>query len=108
MDEAQLASLKAKYGTVFEIKIPASDYDDAVSVFVKRVPKADWKRFRSMASDDAQRADALETLTWACVVYPDAAGFGAMLEERPGLAEKIGGKLVDMAGGEKSAEVKKR
>lgn len=67
-------------------------------VICKVPPRAEWKRFRSMILDPAQRPAALETLVMGCLVHPGPAELAAMLERRPALAEVFGEKLAAAAG----------
>lgn len=89
------------------VTLPATDFDGEVEIVIKRPSRGEYKRFRSMLFDDGLKQDALETLARNCVAYPEPEGFSALLEERPGIAETIGGKLVDLAGLEKTVAAKK-
>lgn len=76
------------------------------AVIVKVPSSGDAKRFRAATSDDAKKPHALEQLLRSCVVWPDAAGLSAMLEERPFLVETFGGGLLEVAGAAKSPSKK--
>jgi hypothetical protein len=108
MEASEIAALKAKFGDKLKlIPIPADEFEPACEVVVKKPPRGEYKRFRSMSLDADERADAIETIARACVVYPDAAGFSALLEDRPALAEVVGNKVLEMAGAEGKIEAKK-
>lgn len=107
LDPKIIDELKAQHGSAFHIHIPESKYDGAVDIVVKRPPRAEWKRFRAMLFDPEQKPNALETLAKVCVIYPDAAAFAELLNERPALAEKIGDQCTEVAGGGGSVEAKK-
>lgn len=107
LTDAEMMALKAQHGNkLLKVTIPATEFDEETIVVLKRPPRAEYKRFRSMLHDD-QKADALETLGKSCVVYPDAVAFQAMLDERPALAEVVGGRAAEFAGLEGKAEAKK-
>lgn len=108
LDQKLLEDLKAKHGSAFPIHIPETEFDAALDVAVRRPPRGEWKRYRAMLFDEAQRADALETLTKACVVHPSAEEFAALLNDRPALVSTIGNIITEkLAGAGGEAEVKK-
>lgn len=108
MTDEQIKALKEKHGDKLKvITIPATDFDAETEIVVKRPPRGEYKRFRAMLFDDAEKANAMETLAKACVVYPEGSGFQALLEERPGLAEVVGGKCAELAGMEGKVDAKK-
>lgn len=71
---------------------------DGEAVICKAPTRGEYRRFRSMYLDGAQRAMATETLLIGCVVHPDRGELGRLLERRPGLAETFGEKLIAWAG----------
>ena len=105
MTDEQIAKLKQAHpdAELSHIK----DDNTGAEVVVKTPNDGEWRRFRSMSSDDAQRANALRTLVIACVVHPAPAEFMAMLERKPGLAETFGNKLVEIAGVSLATTVRK-
>ena len=107
LDEKILGALKAQHGSAIHINIPANDYDDEIDIVIKKPPRAEYKRFRAMLFDEAQKPEALETLACACVIYPEIAEFRKLLTERPALGDKVGGKCSDAAGGGGEAQAKK-
>lgn len=108
MTEDQIRELKAKHGDKLKvIPVEATDFDPACEIVIKRPPRGEYKRFRKMLFDDDQKSEALETLARACVVYPESAEFSKLLEERPALAETVGGKAAEFAGAEGKTDAKK-
>jgi hypothetical protein len=107
LEQKLIDQLKSEHGTAVHIRIPETTFDAELDIVVKRVPRGEWKRYRAMLYVDDQRSEALEVLAKACVVYPPAAEFAALLNERPALAEKIGNQLTVLAGGGGEAEAKK-
>jgi hypothetical protein len=103
--EDKIATLKVE-NPGFELHLLTND-DTEAQVVVKTPSEGEWRRFRSMSSDDAQRAMALRALVLGCVVYPTMPEFAAMLDRRPGLAETFGSKLVDIAGVSMATTVRK-
>lgn len=69
-------------------------------VLVRAPKRGEWKRFKSAAINEKQRADATENLVRSCVVYPPEAEFSALLERFPALADSLGEIVVDLAGAE--------
>jgi hypothetical protein len=61
-------------------------------------PYAEWKRFKSLYLDPAQRPMALETLVFGCLVHPAATDMREVLNRRPALAEVFGERLASAAG----------
>lgn len=108
MTDEQISALKAKHGDKLKvIPIPATEFDPECEVVIKRPPRGEYKRFRAMLFDEEQKAGALETLARSCVVYPEPAEFNKMLDERPALAETVGGKCAEFAGAEGKVDAKK-
>ena len=106
MTDDQIRALKEKHGDKLKIiPIPATDFDPEAEIVIKRPSRGEYKRFRSALFDDATKADAIETLARSCVVYPE--NFAALLEDRPALAELVGGKAVEFAGAEGKIDAKK-
>lgn len=103
--DEQIAKLKADNPGA-ELHLLTNDETEA-EVVVKTPSEPEWRRFRSMSSDDSQRAMALRSLVLACVVRPPMEEFAEMLERKPGLAETFGSKLVDIAGVSMATTVRK-
>lgn len=107
LDEKAVEDLKAKHGSAIRIYIPETKFDEEIEIFVKKPSRAEYKRFRAMLVNVEEKADALETLALACVIHPEPADFKKMLNDRPALADKVGGQLSDFCGGGGEAEAKK-
>jgi hypothetical protein len=101
LDPKTIDELKAKHGNDLHLLS-----HDGVEFIAKRPGPAQYRRFRRMASDERQRADAAETLLRDCVVHPDQQGIGTALGTRPGLVDTFGGKLLELAGADKDCEVR--
>lgn len=69
--------------------------------------RAEFTRFVDESSETKRKARALETLTRACVLYPDAEALDALLEKRPGIGSSVAIKLVEIAGADQEVEAKK-
>jgi hypothetical protein len=109
IDDATIQTLKDKYGD--ELHMLTLDIGDADApqplAFVTRSPGAEYKRFRAMVLDENQRAQAIETLARACIVYPDAVTLTALLSRKPAVFDKLGGAVAKLAGTEAEVTVKK-
>lgn len=99
--EEELAALKAKFGEINLLE--ACDEQ----VLVRTPPYAEWQRFFSMANDPDQRSNALDTLTRACIVYPDKAGVNKLLNLKPALGVTFGNEISELAGLAKKVSRKK-
>jgi hypothetical protein len=81
--------------------------ETGVDVVVRKPSEPEWRRFRSMQSDDEQRPGALRMLAIGAAIFPKGGDFMALLGEHPGLAETIGAKLVKIAGVDGTATSRK-
>jgi hypothetical protein len=98
----KITELKSKHGGELHLLVAAGEYCIATTP-----SPAQYQQFKDYAADDRKRTHALETLTRACVVYPDPAGLDVLLERKPGLATSFGGKLTELAGAVEEVEAKK-
>lgn len=71
---------------------------DGDTVVVAPPSRAQWRRFKSMASDDRKRPDALEMILRDCLMHPAAPAFESMLDMRPALIEVFGEQVLELAG----------
>jgi hypothetical protein len=74
------------------------------NVIVKRASRARFQRFQDEGKFDFK---AVSKLVEPCVVYPDAAGFAAMLERQPAIMTACGNTISRLAG-VKRDEVEKK
>lgn len=85
LTETELHELAQKHdGEVVEIR--GADYH---CVF-RRPTRGEYKRFRGMANNPAQKPDAAEMIARATVVHPSSGDFDKLLERRPGIPEQLG------------------
>lgn len=103
----ELAALRSKHGLVALVSFKESEFAPAAEVVVKKPPRGEYKRYRAMLFDDAQRPEALETLARACAVYPDGPALEKMADDRPSMWERVGAKVTQLAGGEDDVSLKK-
>jgi hypothetical protein len=105
LDPKTIEDLKAKHGRVYQLTVPLGD--DEPRVFVFRAPKKpEYKRYRKEMFDEETRDVATEHLVRDVIVHPDKAGFNALLEEYPALAETIGKDVQRVMGAVKTDEGK--
>lgn len=97
MDVGQdvLEELRTKHGQVWVLR--ALDEH----VVVRRPTRAEYKRFRALASDEDRRADAPEALLRNCVVWPDPTALEALLERYPAMGDTFAVELLKIAGSTK-------
>lgn len=93
--------LRAEHGEIYQLEAAGE------AVIARPPTRAEYRRFRAKVLDEKGREAALETLTRACVVWPDTSAFDALLERKPALAEVFGAKLLELAGAVEEAELKK-
>jgi len=70
----------------------------AWEVVLRKPTRAEYKRFRAMAANEMQRADAQETLARSCVVFPPPAAFDALLDDYPAAADACADAMMDLVG----------
>lgn len=79
-----------------------------VAVLVRSPKRAEYRKFKAtVLGNQAAAADALETLLREVVVFPDSAAFDALLEQKPGLSETFGQKVLEIAGVSEQVSLKK-
>ena len=79
----RLHDLKARHGDDLHLLSAAGEH------VVATVPSAaQFQQFKDYAADERKRTRALETLTRACVVYPDAEALDVLL----GVGERLAAK----------------
>jgi hypothetical protein len=102
--EALLAELKAKHPDK-ELHLLESPQEE-VEIVVHKPSEPEWRRFRTIVTDEDQRAGALRQLLVMHVVYPKDEIL-AILAKHPGLAETFGNKVVKIAGVDPAATSRK-
>jgi hypothetical protein len=101
--DEQIAKLKEANPGVELSVLHLEDLD--LDVVVKTPDEGVWKRFRSQASDDAQKSGALRGLVFGCAVWP--SDFATLVSRRPGIVETVGNRLVEIAGVSMAVTVRK-
>ena len=105
--EDEIARLRSQHGIVALVSFKESEFAPAADVVVKMPPRGEYKRYRAMLFDEAQRPGALEQLARVCTVYPDKEGLERMEHDRPSMWERVGAKVTALAGGDDDVSVKK-
>jgi hypothetical protein len=96
--------VRAAHGGL-ELKLLTAE--DGTQVIAKAPNRGEWKRYRSMINDPAQRASAYEALFFGCVVYPTGGQLTALIEGRPGYCETFGERLAAWSGAGQEVTEKK-
>jgi hypothetical protein len=91
-----IADMKTKHGKVF-VSSPKADPDTFV-VF-KGANRTQTREYKADRDNDAYKYVADERLAQACVVYPDKAGFNAILEEFPFYSGPLAYEIIQASGG---------
>lgn len=98
----ELAALKTKHGKVLVLETApdTAEGDEAPGdTWVFRAPRrADWMAHKLLATKaiagDASGTLASVQLARACLVWPSAADFDALIEAAPAIADGMGGELL--------------
>jgi hypothetical protein len=98
MNDELIQQLKAEHGEIYLLTAAEQ------SVIVKKPSRAVVKRFLSTITKDDRRHDAFEALLKDCVVWPDRAELGKLLEHKPGIVLPFGQKLSELAGAVEEAD----
>ncbi len=102
LSEKILADLQEKYPNGF-IVVPT-----VVGPVACRCPsRSDYQRFQSNLFDDKKKAQAVDMLVTASLIYPDIKTFNDMVDQAPGIMTPIGSELIKFAGSDGDAEAKK-
>lgn len=101
LDASLVDRLKAEHGEVYLVRAAGAE------VVVRPPRRAEYRRFRALVMDESRRADALERLVRDCTVHPAPEELDDLLERKPALAEVVGAKLLELAGAQEEAEIKK-
>jgi hypothetical protein len=78
----------------------------AWEVVIRKPTRPEFKRFKSMAMNPAQQADALEHMIRTIVVYPSRAAFDALLEDYPAIPAAFDAQLAELTGAAVDESVK--
>lgn len=96
-----IEALKAQHGDIHELTAAG------VSVIVKAPSRGAWKRFRTSAQNERNRANAVGNLLLDCLVWPDHQTFEQILEKQPGLEDTFAAEVVEIAGAAEATTRKK-
>lgn len=89
-----MEKLRGQHGEVIECAV------GPYAFAFKPANEIQYMRCLSTAMSDAKsRPKAMVRLAFDCVVYPEANAFAALNERRPGVAIKLGDKIIAVANG---------
>ena len=94
LTDKQLEDLESQYGRIGHVV----GFRQAWEVVFRKPTRAEYKMFRSNASNDAKKADATEILCRATVVYPSKQEFDALLDDFCGICEASTPVLMELCG----------
>lgn len=95
IDDSKLDELRAKHGALYSVDTELGP------VIYRGANRIEFRQWKANRDDDAKKLVADEILARACVVYPDAAGFEALLDKLPALATLLQGEIIEVSGGAK-------
>lgn len=73
----------------------------------RKPTRVEYRFYQGMLFDEKKRPAAGDYLISACCVWPEKALFDAACERSPGISSKFANELLEFAGIEKDAPVKK-
>lgn len=87
------AELRQKHGDELKkIKV-------AGQVFALRGPTSDeYQRFLDRSVDEKKRMQAIDELTRACIVFPDASALDVFFAKKPAAPTALSGHVLELAG----------
>jgi hypothetical protein len=101
LTDEQVAELEKANGEIVVVKTK-------VGPCAFRVPrKKEYDRYKATLFKDATRSMAPEMLVKMTVVYPSAQDFESLVDKAPGIVETCIGPVLELAGVNAEAEVKK-
>jgi hypothetical protein len=101
LDEAKLAELQSQSKTkIHVIKVGEKE------IVLRQLDRMEYRKFKSDKDDERKRLDLAELLVMGHLVYPSAAEFEALLEDKPALVDILGAQLLSIAGLGESVEKK--
>lgn len=87
------------------IQIVSDQHD--VTVLVRRPGRGEYLRFRAAFANESKKLEAAEKLLMSNMLFPSKQEFLDILEDLPGLGDRMAGELIDEMGlGKESAEKK--
>lgn len=95
LTDETIAKLKAEYGN--GLTRLQSDAMPNVDVVVRKPSRPEFERFHEEINGE-HASTAMQTLMRSIVVYPDAAGFHALLEQYPGIPQEFGKEVTKLVG----------
>ncbi len=100
MDEVVINELKSRHPEVYILTAKGGE-----SIAVRPPTDGEWGAFL----DDREKigSRALKSLVRSCVLFPPEIEFLKLLDKRPALANVFGAKIMEIAGLEEEAQVKK-
>jgi hypothetical protein len=66
-----------------------------VRAIARRPARDVYRKFRAERADPAKRANSVEALFLACLIYPTAKEFDRVLDEHPAIGDLFGSQLLE-------------
>lgn len=100
----KLEALKSAHGKVFTLDVDDGEHQ----VVFKRPTAGEYKRLQKRLMDEeADKPAALADFARACLVFPEGKELHTLLDEYPGVADKVSADCVKLARGEATKHAKK-
>jgi predicted ATP-grasp superfamily ATP-dependent carboligase len=99
IDPKTIAELKSKHGDIYVLSSKGSE------VVVRGPTDAEWGAYLDEREKRGARASKMLVLT--CAVHPDEDAVRTLLDRKPALAQIFGARVLEIAGMEEEATVKK-
>lgn len=105
IDPKTIVELKSKHGDIYILSSKVAKGSDGYEVVVRGPTDAEWGAYLDEREKHGARAMKMFVLT--CAVHPDEDAVRMMFDKKPGLAQVFGARLLEIAGMEADATVKK-
>lgn len=93
LTQEKIDALKTEHGDLKRVRTKRSG-----DIVVRGPNLGEWRRWRAESADVKKRAQAVETLVRACVVYPDPPAFSALVEKAPATIEQLAESVLELGG----------
>jgi hypothetical protein len=101
VDDATKARWQQEYGELFELET-----EDGPILF-RGATENEFIEFQDKYGDPKKRGAATRNIVRDVVLYPPPEAFSALLKRRPGLPNRIGNEIANIANSSKLDEAKK-
>lgn len=95
--QADIDTAKQTFGVVYPFS-PELEGDHEVEFIIRRLKPKEYRRFVEVRSGKGGASKALRGVFADGVVFPRAEQVEGLLEEHPGIADVVAGKILELSG----------